>query len=538
MNQIRPVFGTVEKCRRIEDPALIGERYSDLLGDESKLRAERVAAIYLPENPAQAAWAFTDMRERGDTGVLSAGRTGISGGAVPLGGAAAVSLAGMNRPLGLGRDGEEYYVRVEGGFSLASLQEMLARRDYSRCIACTDRERLDIADLEAEEDLQLWFPVNPTETSARIGGIVATNASGARSFRYGATREWVRALTVVLPDGRLLKVRRGGVHAVHGRFLLENQDGSLRQVLVADLPVPPTKATLGYPLASEMDLIDLFIGSEGTLGMVVEVELRLARRPTSIVGVLVAVAEEEQALQLARRARTTAGVAFDAIEYFDHDALALLRRERESGGSAPIPEPPDWDSCAVYLEVAGSEEETDRAEAALEEMLEQTGIDPQRSWAAMDASGLADQLLFRHRVPEVVNRIIARRRAKHPGLHKVGTDMAVPDAMLESLFAMYRRDLATCGIDSVIFGHIGNNHVHVNLLPNDLAELDAARHLIVEWARQVVSMQGAVAAEHGIGRLKKDLLAVQYTDTQLAAMQAVRRGFDPEELLAPGVLLD
>ncbi len=539
MNHIRPVTGRLEKCRRIDDPTLISEHYHELLGDESRLRADRVAAMYLPENRAQAAWVLRDMQERRDSELLSAGPTSISGGAVPLGGTAVISLVEMNRLLGLGRDGEDYYIRVESGCTVAALQELLESKDLSsRCVACTAEECDLISKIEGGRERQLWFPVSPADSSARIGRIVSTNAAGSRSLRYGEIRDWVRALTVVLPDGRLIEVRRGAVKAVHSRFLLQNQDGSLRQIMVSDMPLPATKAMLDYPLKDEMDLIDLFIGSEGTLGIVVEVELRLVPKPPSVVGVLVAVAEEERALRLAQLARTSASVAFDATEYFDQNCLLAVQKESKSGGDSPEPEPPDWNGCAVYLEASGTPEQTAKVDAALKAMLAQAGIAAEGAWAASDGAEFADRLLFRHLVPEAVSRIIARRRSEHPGLHKVSADMAVPDALLVQLFVMLRRDLRKSGIGSVIFSHIGTNLVHVDLLPNDLVELDQARQLIVRWAQQVTVMHGVVSADHGIGRLKKDLLALQYTETELAAMQTVRRGFDPEGLLAPGVQLD
>jgi D-lactate dehydrogenase (cytochrome) len=141
-------------------------------------------------------------------------------------------------------------------------------------------------------------------------------------------------------------------------------------------------------------------------------------------------------------------------------------------------------------------------------------------------------------LPEAVNAIIGQRKAAYPGLHKVGTDMAVPDDQLHNVFAMYRRDLAASGIDSVVFGHIGDNHLHVNLLPRDINELELAKTLYQGWAELVVKMGGAVAAEHGIGRIKKRMLELQYSQSTLDLMRQVRKAFDPQGLLAPGVLVD
>ncbi len=104
------------------------------------------------------------------------------------------------------------------------------------------------------------------------------------------------------------------------------------------------------------------------------------------------------------------------------------------------------------------------------------------------------------------------------------------------MFSLYREGLREAGLLSVVFGHIGNNHVHVNVLPRDMEELVKAWKLYRNWAEAVVDLGGAVSGEHGIGRLKKGLLEIQYPPDVLEAMRRIRRAFDPEGMLAPGVL--
>jgi D-lactate dehydrogenase (cytochrome) len=310
-------------------------------------------------------------------------------------------------------------------------------------------------------------------------------------------------------------------------------------VEVPDVEQPATKATLGYPLQRDMDLIDLFIGSEGTLGMVLEIELRLALRPQAVIGVLVVADEEKKALELVQKARSSKGITFDAIEFFDHATLQLLLQKKNSeGAGSHIPDLPSWDGCGVYFEFSGSEDETEDGCVVLEEILAEVGLSLDDTWAAMEPKELAAQRLFRHAVPEAVNSIIGRRKALYPGLHKVGTDMAVPDEMLDELFEVYRSGLKESGIDAVIFGHIGDNHVHVNMLPENMEQLNRAKLIYQQWAHRVVAMGGAVAAEHGIGRMKKDMLAIQYDAGTLDIMQAVKNVLDPRGILSPGVLLN
>ena len=133
---------------------------------------------------------------------------------------------------------------------------------------------------------------------------------------------------------------------------------------------------------------------------------------------------------------------------------------------------------------------------------------------------------------------IGRRKAAVPELHKVGTDMAVPNEALAEMMRFYRRRLEECGLDFVIFGHIGDGHLHVNILPERAAELAAAEELYMEFAAEAVRLGGSVAAEHGIGRLKKKFLPIQFSAEHLEAMRAVRHALDPDGILNPGVLFD
>lgn len=539
MNLIQPVVCQAAECTVINDPSIIAERYNDLLGDESKLRAQSIDALYLPTTPEEVAWAVKDIGSKGKQCVVSAGRTGIAGGAVPEEGGSVISLDGLSQFLAVGNDGGEYYVRSEPGMSLASLTGILMKKDFDRCSDLSEDEQLCVKSISEDDSLQLWFPVNPTETSAHIGGVVATNASGARTFRWGATRDWVRAVDVILADGRKMTVRRGEIVAESGLFELKQLDDSVTEIQVTDFSLPKTKATLGYPLKQNMDLIDLFIGSEGTLGIIVGVELKIATKSPSVIGVLVTVPKEQTALELVNVLRANQSLCFDAMEFFDFAALQLLKEKKEmDGAGSHIPDLPNWEGCGIYLEFSGTEDETEEACLPLEEVLEGFGLSLDDTWAAMEPNEMAAQRLFRHAVPEAVNSIIGQRKRDCPGLHKVGTDMAVPDDKLFEVFSMYREGLKQSGIDSVVFGHIGDNHVHVNLLPKNIDELIQAKKLYLRWAEEVVQMGGAVAAEHGIGRMKKEMLAVQYSEEILDSMRKVRKAFDPEGMFGLGVLFD
>jgi D-lactate dehydrogenase (cytochrome) len=245
-------------------------------------------------------------------------QSSLTGGATPRG-EVLLSTSRLNRVLAVGED----WVRTEAGVSLVELDAALARAGRH-------------------------YPPVPTFTGAFVGGIVATNAAGAATFKYGTTRNWVRALTVVLPNGDVLEVERGTTFADAGVFEIELSD---RRVTI---PVPRyrmpqvPKVSAGYFAAPDMDLIDLFIGSEGTLGVLTDVTLRvLTTRPAQCLA-FVPFDDAAAALQfvtmLRDAARETwcrhdrAGLDIAAIEHVDARCLALLREDgadRASGVHIP-----------------------------------------------------------------------------------------------------------------------------------------------------------------------------------------------------------
>jgi D-lactate dehydrogenase (cytochrome) len=519
MNLIKTMPLAASPCPAVRDPAEIRDRHTPMLTDESRLQADSVKTIYFPRSVEEIAGAFRELREGGMTCVISGGRTGITGGAVPIGADAVISMERMKGIYVPDCEGERFFVRTEAGVTLKELEEELARR-------------------AREGGPALWFPVDPTERSAQLGGMAATNASGPRTYLHGSTREWIRGLAMVLSDGSLLKVRRGDVQADGRLFRITDADGASREIVLPDTAVPRVKNAAGYFIRPGTDLVDLLVGSEGTLGIIAEIEFRLEEKPEATLGILIGTKDEEAALDLVEAARKAKDIPLQAIEYFDTDSIRLLNeRKQEEGEGGALPEFPFHEGAAVYLEMAGTEPMMEAAGGRLESLLLSLGIPADRTWAARNERDLEHQKLFRHAVPETVNAWIGRRKQAYPDLHKVGTDFAVPDSALRKMFSLYRRGLREKGLQSVVFGHIGNNHVHVNVLPRNTEEMEAAGELYLKWAREAVSLGGSVSGEHGIGRLKKELLKIQYPPEVLEAMRLLRKAFDPAGILAPGVLL-
>lgn len=345
----------------------------------------------------------------------------------------------------------------------------------------------------------LLFAPDPTsEEESTIGGAIACNASGARTFKYGPTRRYVSALKVVMASGDVLEFRRSSLE----------------------------KNTVGYAFAH--DPIDWFIGSEGTLGIVVEAELVLLPLPRHVVGLAILFGSEKEALHFVVTARESTSVAPRCIEYFDEQAIAIARDSAH--GSAL----PSAAGAMVYVE----EEVSADLDTTLSRWLDLvesagSGADP----VVFDGEArLREARSFRHAVPSAMNE----RGSRHfrNGGRKVSTDWAVPYRDLASSIEIARALASERGVDqAVIYGHAGNGHPHQNFIARDSEELATIEGVVDQTLRQVVRLGGTVAAEHGIGKLKRKWLPLQMNPLQIAMMTAVKRELDPFGILAPGNIL-
>jgi FAD/FMN-containing dehydrogenase len=422
--------------------------------------AERVVA---PASQAELLEIIAAASQGSIPITITGARTGLTGGCVP-----------------------------RGGWSV-SLEK------FRRLEVCTGRAivgpgiSLDTLQLAAARTGQFYAP-DPTERTASIGGTIATNASGSRSFRYGSTRRHILGLRVALMDGRVLNLRRGD------RVDFE----------VAELSLPhTTKNTAGYALAPGMDWIDLFTGSEGTLGIVTESELQLLPAPADVLAGIVFMISDSAALDVVDAWRRIPGLRM--IEYFDANSLDVLRPH--------YPEIPARAAAALLIEQEDGDIDfwADHA--------------PEDSWFAASDQDRERFRRFRHALPELVNDTMRRR-----GFMKLGSDFAVPLSRNREMLAYYHAELMQHALEYVIFGHIGEAHVHVNILPRSPADFEAGQHLMLDFAKHAVILGGTVSAEHGLGKRKAHLLALQYTPDQIESMLDVKRRLDPQWLLNRGNL--
>jgi len=488
--------------------------YPDYLRDESRCRG-RADSISFPKTEEELIRHLSMAREMGLTVTVQGGRTGVTGGAVPKGGHI-LNLGRMNRVLEVRKDTslDQMLVSVQPGVLLAEIQKY------------------------ASEKLNgYFFPPDITETSAAIGGMSACNASGSESFLYGPTRDYINAIRVVLADGDLLELNRGGQKADGRRFSLRTCSGRVIEGQLPEYDMPRVKNAAGYFVKDNMDLMDLFIGSEGTLGIIARIELKLIPCPPVRWGIVAFFPSEASSIRFVKEVRCLKKRPV-AIEYFDNRSLQLLRGQKNANPAfKDIPDLSPELYSAVYVEYHGENEE--EVESVVEDMscvMSACGGDEEAAWLASHEHEMQRLREFRHAVPEAVNLLIDKRRETEPDITKLGTDMAVPDDKLEDIMKIYSDGLASAHLEYVIFGHIGNNHVHVNIIPRNMEDYELGKKLYMKWARDVAGMGGTVAAEHGIGKLKSGFLRKMYGEESIKEMLKVKRLFDPDGMINPGNL--
>lgn len=347
----------------------------------------------------------------------------------------------------------------------------------------------------------LFYPPDPTsEEECTIGGTIATNASGPRTYRYGPTRGYVRALRVVLADGSVCEVRACLANKnATGYFGLQNP-------------------------------VDLWIGSEGTLGIVTEVELALLPAPVGFVAGFAYFEDWRAAAEFIQRAdgaRASRRLEPRCLELFDEGSLALV-----AGNSAGL-RIPERARTAVFFEEETNDPWT--VLGAWHSLIEETrGLADETRIATSQAEQVELRRL-RHAIPASMNE--RGTRAVAAGGRKVSTDFAVPLAELPAMLeAGYRIAGEIFGGETIAYGHAGNGHPHFNLLAPDPQALERALTAARAMTRHALSLGGTLSAEHGIGKLKAELFRELYPEWVQAGMRAIKATLDPHGLFSPGNL--
>ncbi len=525
----------LSQVKSVTDQSEITDTYALYLDDESHSFDGKAEKIVFPSTEAEVAALMKAAFEAGTAVTIQGGRTGLTGAAVPLGGLA-MNLEKMTDLLYMdyAKDEELYSIAAEAGVTLEDLVKAVSTRNLELLEnKGTEKQQAALSSFLGESDT-FTFPVDPTEMSAWLGGLVACNASGAKTYKYGAVRNWVYRIRVVLANGDILDITRGDIISEDGKFVITLSDGSDIEVDVPTYEMPKTKNAAGLFAKPDMDLIDLFIGCEGILGVITLVELGLTKLPENIMTVMAFFPSEEDAVNFVYDIRAPdSPVKMDFLEYFGPNAITMIKEKASSAGIT-VPAMKDDTKAIVFFEFSYTEEQMEEKIMGLEEVLNKHNTSSESSWAGLDRTELEKMKTVRHFIPETVNGLIAQRKAKYNEVHKIGTDMAVPDEALRDYLKFYRSTLEEQGMEYVIFGHIGDNHLHVNMIPRNNEEVEQGMNNYMMFAKRAVELGGTVAAEHGIGKLKRAFLEAMYGPEGISEMQAVKKALDPKWIINRG----
>lgn len=395
--------------------------------------------------------------------VPSGGRTGLSGGAVACDGEVVVSFEKMNQVLEF--DPIDQVVTVQPGLVTEALQQFA-------------------------EDQGLFYPVDfASAGSSQIGGNLATNAGGIKVLQYGLTRDWVVGLKVVTGAGELLDLNRS---------LIKNATG--------------------------YDLRHLFVGSEGTLGFIVEASMKLARKPHNLTVALLAVPDMTNIISVMTQFREH--VELTAFEFFSDKALKHVLAHSEL--SRPFTDP-----SAFYALIEFDQRNAavmDAALAAFESCVESgIAVDGVISQSEQQRKGI---WRYREGISEAITSHTPYKNDVSVRVSKVPAFLKAVDATVTSAYPEF---------EIVWFGHIGDGNLHLNILKPTDWPVDRFKRECEAVSEQVMKLvqkfAGSVSAEHGVGLLKRDQLKYSRSAEEIEIMKSMKRVFDPAGIMNPGKLL-
>lgn len=350
-------------------------------------------------------------------------------------------------------------------------------------------------------DEGLFYAPDPTsENECFFGGSIATNASGSRTFKYGSTRKYVRALEMVLANGEVLNIRRPQIE----------------------------KNTFGY--LPFQNMVDIFVGSEGTLGIITKTEVDLIEKPENFFGGMAFFKTLNEALDFVVNVRKelmnqTPTITPRAVELFDHLGLNIIRP------NSPF-KIPDTAKAAIFFE----QEYGSDFEIILNNWLSFL----EKNKALVEDTIIAEQQKqqlelrrLRHKVPSQLFEEGGEYVKEGGG--KISTDWSVPINKIHEIINYAQKLANEAKIEEpIIYGHIGNGHPHYNFIAKNAHEKKQILDVVHKTCQKVISFGGTIAAEHGIGKIKKDFVKYQYPDSIIKAMKALKHSLDPDGILSPG----
>jgi D-lactate dehydrogenase (cytochrome) len=455
------------------------EEILNYLEDASNLKSGTCHGVFIPEDEEEVVDAVNICLSKKYPYTVSGGGTGNVGGRIPF----------------LG-----YVISTE---KLDNIQTMENNKASLQSGVIIDKFLNEI------NKINKFYPPYPTEKSAFIGGNVSTNASGEYSFCFGPTRNYVEKIRMVTGQGKMIEIPRGRYFADSNGII----DYEEIKIPIPSYKTPDIKCSAGYFSKPGMDLIDLIIGSEGTLGVITRIDVKLIDKLPERFILILFFKNEEKVMEFLFDVKKNFSNELYALEFFDNPSLEFLKQD--------FSEIPD-NTCAFYIESVYNDDILEKWMTISEQY---NAIDVVVSSDKKSYDRLID---FRHRLPENINTYF-----KKLNITKISLDMAVSEKNFSSLFSFYRNITSRTNIRTVLFGHIGESHLHFNLFPIDEKEKTQVKEIYMKSLEKVLSLGGTVSAEHGIGKIKHQYLEMMYGKKGIEDMIKIKNIFDPQGLIGP-----
>jgi len=457
---------------------IVKHKQDEIIGyleDSSNLRGGKAEILFIPESEEDILKAVKECADKKMPLTISGGGTGTVGARIPFSGAA-ISMERLKKIISIDKDNMS--AKVQAGVMI---------KDF----------------LVALENEDLFYPPFPTERNAFIAGNISTNASGEYSYCFGSTRDYVLGLKVILSTGKILEIKRGEYVA--------GPDGNIStpafKLKIPSYESPNVKSSAGYFSHPGMDLIDLFIGSEGTLGIITQAEVKIIKKLPKRFIMILFFGNEDNVPEFLKKIKKDKLATPLSLEYFDRESLFFLKKD--------FPNIPECE-CAVYIE---DEEKEENFEIWANLISEYNIID---TWMSKDEKSYQNFVSFRYKLPENVNEYF-----KKIGSIKLAIDASVPEQAFNDFFLLYKKTQKEIGIRTVRFGHIGENHLHFNFFPKDDIEKEKVEEIYEGIIRKAAAAGGSISAEHGIGKLKHKYLKMMYGEKGINEMVRIKKEIDP-----------
>lgn len=489
--------------------------------------------LFIPEDKTELQNLINQLYQQNIEITIAGAGTGLTGSRTPSSGAI-ISLEKFNKIINFDLDNQ--IIEAEVGITWRDLNNFLEEKGY-------------------------YLPPNPTEYNSSLGGNIAHNSSGSRTYKYGAIRNYVQEIELILFNGENLIINRddseylshtssnslssGSTNSLSKNYKIEFQLKENKYTLpTKNIKSPNTKNASGYFLKENMHLIDLFIGSEGTLGAITKVKLKVEKLPNNLIGIVVYFEDYNNLLNFVEVVKVTNHKSSNQkytnfissnlnqnlldtrlIEYFDTNALKVISEKFN------LPENAKY---AIWLEQEVEESELiDEILAQWYELISNFTKLKDDTWIALNENEHNQMREFRHYLPLQIYENLAKNNQL-----KIGTDAAVEDKYFREYFDFIMEKLSKLDVFHIVFGHIGNNHLHINLFCNTEQQKEKALKFYDDLILETIRLNGTVSAEHGIGKLKKKYFKMMYDNETIELMKSIKLTFDPKNLINKGNIFD